>query len=94
MTVAGTPETVAVDNLTPDTTHWFAMVVLDEVGNASALSNTAVETTGATPGGEGLAGRSSPRTPLCLSQERVHIERMSQRAPLRTRPLHPTFTAP
>ncbi len=39
--VSGTPQSMTVDHLDSDTTYFFAMKVLDEVGNASLLSNVA-----------------------------------------------------
>jgi hypothetical protein len=37
----GQPESLPVTGLTPDTTYWFAVKVIDESDNASAISNVA-----------------------------------------------------
>ncbi len=37
--VAGSPQTVTIDTLTPDTTYYFAIKAADEAGNISPVSN-------------------------------------------------------
>ncbi|HUU01971.1 MAG TPA: fibronectin type III domain-containing protein [Myxococcota bacterium] len=37
--IAGSPQTVAIDTLTPDTTYYFAIKAADEAGNISPISN-------------------------------------------------------
>ncbi|MCC6167020.1 MAG: S8 family serine peptidase [Caldilineaceae bacterium] len=44
---SGSPEEFVLDGLEPDTTYYFAMKVLDNVGNASPLSNIVIGKTSA-----------------------------------------------
>ncbi len=37
--IAGSPQTVTIDTLTPDTTYYFAIKAADEAGNISPISN-------------------------------------------------------
>ena len=41
----GTKESMTISGLSPSTTYYFAVKVFDDVGNASSISNVAVETT-------------------------------------------------
>ncbi len=53
--VAGTPESMEVTGLAPQTTYYFAIKTSDEIPNVSQVSNSAGEQTLAGSGGNGIA---------------------------------------
>ncbi|MCP3978307.1 MAG: lamin tail domain-containing protein [bacterium] len=63
---AGSPEAWDVSGLVPNSTYYFALQVVDEVGNRSQVSVTAGATTGVTGGGGG-----TPTDHLVVSELRT-----------------------